>query len=109
MYRSDVVGSLLRPSYLKDARASYEKGHIGHSEFKSIEDRAVDEAIDLQERAGLDMLTDGEMRRPFRRNDKGEEVMQPRPVVVSKLRRKRPLCAEDSTCGRGQSTLPKQP
>ncbi len=127
MYRSDVVGSLLRPSYLKDARASYEKGHIGHSEFKSIEDRAVDEAIDLQERAGLDMLTDGEMRRyafyghlidavegfdkfggwaiPFR-NDKGEEVVQPRPVVVSKLRRKRPLCAEEFTYLRARTKHP---
>ncbi len=127
MYRSDVVGSLLRPSYLKDARASYEKGHISHSEFKSIEDRAVDEAIDLQERAGLEMLTDGEMRRyafyghlidavegfdkfggwaiPFR-NDKGEEVVQPRPVVVSKLRRKRPLCAEEFTYLRARTKHP---
>ena len=33
------------------------------AEFKRIEDRAVDEAVALQEAAGLDVVTDGEMRR----------------------------------------------
>ena len=33
------------------------------TEFKSIEDRAVDEAIELQENAGVEVVTDGEMRR----------------------------------------------
>lgn len=32
-------------------------------QFKRIEDRAVDDAIALQERAGLEVVTDGEMRR----------------------------------------------
>src|SRR5215831_14592329 len=118
VYPSDIVGSLLRPSYLKDARERHEKGHISHSEFKSLEDQAVNEAIELQKAAGLEILTDGEMRRyafyghlidavegfdklggwaiPFR-NEKGEEMVLPRPVVVSKLRRKRPLCAEEFT------------
>ena len=127
MYRSDVVGSLLRPSYLKDVRERHEKGQISHSEFKSLEDRAVDEAVELQERAGLDVITDGEMRRyaffghlidavegfdkfggwaiPFR-NEKGEELVQPRPVVVSKLRRKRPLCAEEFTYLRARTSHP---
>ena len=31
--------------------------------FKEVEDRAVDEALALQEEAGLDVVTDGEMRR----------------------------------------------
>jgi 5-methyltetrahydropteroyltriglutamate--homocysteine methyltransferase len=127
MYRSDVVGSLLRPPYLKAARDRYEKDQIAHADFKVIEDRAVDEAVDLQKRAGLDVLTDGEMRRyafyghlidavdgfdkfggwaiPFR-NEKGEEVVQPRPVVVSKLRRKRPLCAEEFTYLRARTNRP---
>ena len=127
MYRSDVVGSLLRPSYLKEARDRHEKGQLSHSEFKSLEDRAVDEAIELQKRAGLEVLSDGEMRRyaffghlvdaiegfdkfggwaiPFR-NEKGEEVVQPRPVVVSKLRRKRPLCAEEFTYLRARANHP---
>src|SRR3712207_7957245 len=36
---------------------------MGAPEFKRIEDRAVDWAISLQERAGLTVVTDGEMRR----------------------------------------------
>ena len=51
--RSDVVGSLLRPGYLLEARQAYEAGRIGAQEFKRAEDRAVDEAIQLQESAGL--------------------------------------------------------
>jgi 5-methyltetrahydropteroyltriglutamate--homocysteine methyltransferase len=77
----------------------------------------------------LEMLTDGEMRRyaffghlvdavegfdklggwaiPFR-NDKGEEMVMPRPVVVSKLRRKRPLCAEEFTYLRARTDHPSK-
>ena len=129
MYRSDVVGSLLRPAYLKAARESHEANQISDSEFKSIEDRAVDEAVELQQRAGVEILTDGEMRRyaffghlidavegfdklggwaiPFR-NEKGEEMVLPRPVVVSKLRRKRPLCAEEFTYLRARTKHPSK-
>lgn len=127
MFRSDVVGSLLRPEYLKQARQKHETGQMTESEFKRLEDRAVDEAIALQERAGLDVLTDGEMRRyafyghlidavegfdktggwaiPFR-DEKGEELVLKRPVVVSKLRRKRPLCAEEFTYLRARTSHP---
>src|SRR5918994_734772 len=62
-YRSDVVGSLLRPQYLKEARKKRELGELTHAEFKKIEDRAVNEAIALQIESGLDVITDGEMRR----------------------------------------------
>ena len=61
--RADVVGSLLRPPELLDARGRYAAGEIPAPEFKRIEDRAVDWAISLQERAGLRVVTDGEMRR----------------------------------------------
>lgn len=127
MYRSDVVGSLLRPEYLKEARKRYEKGELSDASFKQIEDRAVDEAISLQERAGIDVITDGEMRRyafyghlvdaldgfdkfggwaiPFR-NEQGEEVIQKRPVVVSRLRRKRHMCAEELTYLRAKTARP---
>jgi 5-methyltetrahydropteroyltriglutamate--homocysteine methyltransferase len=117
-YRTDVVGSLLRPAYLKAARAEYEAGKLSVHAFKQIEDRAVDEAIAMQERAGLAVVTDGEFRRyafyghlvdategydkyggwaiPFR-DEKGGEVVQPRPVIVSKLKRKQHMCAEEFT------------
>jgi len=127
VFRSDVVGSLLRPEYLKQAREKHEAGRVSEAEFKRIEDLAVDEAVALQERAGLDVITDGEMRRyafyghlidavegfdktggwaiPFR-NDEGEKLVLQRPVVVSKLRRKRPMCAEEFTYVRARTPHP---
>jgi len=129
VYRSDVVGSLLRPAYLKEARERHEAGKLSEAEFKRTEDRAVDEAVELQKRTGIEVITDGEMRRyaffghlidavegfdkfggwaiPFR-NEKGEELVLPRPVVVSKLRRKRPLCAEEFTYLRARSSHPSK-
>lgn len=115
-YHSEVVGSLLRPSYLVEARKQFETGQISAIDFKAIEDRAVDEAIDLQESAGIDVITDGELRRyafyghlvealagfdkyggwaiPFR-DETGEELVLKRPVVVEKLQWKRSMCAEE--------------
>ncbi len=117
-YRSDVVGSLLRPPYLTEARQKYEAGELSAAEFKRIEDRAVDEAIKLQEDAGLEVVTDGEQRRyaffghlveamegfdkfggwaiPFR-DEQGNENIVRRPIVVEKLRWKRNMCAEEFT------------
>src|SRR6266487_2596361 len=60
---TDVVGSLLRPVALRRARDDWVAGRLSQAQFKSIEDRAVDEAVSLQEAAGLDIVTDGEMRR----------------------------------------------
>jgi methionine synthase II (cobalamin-independent) len=127
LFRSDVVGSLLRPAYLKQARDRHEAKQLSEAEFKAVEDRAVNEAIELQLRTGVEVLSDGEMRRyaffghlidavegfdkfggwaiPFR-NDKGEELVLPRPVVVSRLRRKRPLCAEEFTYLRARTSHP---
>jgi 5-methyltetrahydropteroyltriglutamate--homocysteine methyltransferase len=124
MFRSDVVGSLLRPGYLKDARDQFAAGKLTDAEFKQVEDRAVDECIALQVEAGLEVVTDGEVRRyafyghlidavegfdkyggwaiPFR-DEKGEQLVLPRPVVVAKLRRKRPLCAEEFTYVRART------
>jgi len=61
--RTDVVGSLLRPPHLKEARARFDDGAISAEAFRVIEDEAVRAAVRLQEDAGLDVVTDGEMRR----------------------------------------------
>jgi 5-methyltetrahydropteroyltriglutamate--homocysteine methyltransferase len=128
-YRSDVIGSLLRPAYLRDAREKRDKDALSDVDFKKIEDRAVDEAVELQSRAGLDVLTDGEMRRyafyghlidategydkfggwaiPFH-DEQGNEVVIRRPVVVSKLKRIRPLCGEDFSYLRARTNHPKK-
>src|SRR3984893_12312211 len=127
MFRSDVVGSLLRPGYLKDARAQFAAGKMSDTDFKHVEDRAIDEAVALQLRTGVEILTEGEMRRyafyghlidavegfdkfggwsiPFR-NEKGEEFSHPRPVDVSRMRRKRPMCAEEFTYLRARTDHP---
>lgn len=63
MIRADAPGSLLRPTYLQEARAALASGELTMAAFRRIEDQAVDEAIALQEDAGLDVVTDGEMRR----------------------------------------------
>ncbi|MFQ5897826.1 MAG: hypothetical protein ACE5JN_06210 [Candidatus Methylomirabilia bacterium] len=61
--RADVVGSLLRPPWLLKAQEEVASGMITPAAFKAIEDRAVDEAVARQEEAGLEVVTDGEMRR----------------------------------------------
>lgn len=61
--RAETVGSLLRPPALLEARRRARDGEIGPDEVSPAEDAAVLEAIRLQEAAGLDVVTDGEMRR----------------------------------------------
>ncbi len=60
---ADVVGSLLRPSELLRAQEERAAGRMTPTAFKEIEDSAVDWAVRLQEEAGLEVVTDGEMRR----------------------------------------------
>jgi 5-methyltetrahydropteroyltriglutamate--homocysteine methyltransferase len=62
-YRAEVVGSLLRPSALVEARRAMWAGELSAEEFRLAEDGAVDGALRLQEEAGVDVVTDGEMRR----------------------------------------------
>jgi 5-methyltetrahydropteroyltriglutamate--homocysteine methyltransferase len=61
--RTDVVGSLLRPTPLREARIALDEGRIGADAFRAIEDEAVRGAVALQEEVGLDVVSDGEMRR----------------------------------------------
>ena len=51
VYHADHVGSLLRPSGLITAREDAAASRISRARFKAIEDRAVKDAIRLQERA----------------------------------------------------------
>ena len=60
---TDVVGSLLRPPELLAAQRQLAAGAITVAQFRAIEDRAVDEVIALQEGVGLEVVTDGELRR----------------------------------------------
>lgn len=127
--RADVVGSLLRPPELIMARGRLEKGEIAPPEFKRIEDAAVLAALRLQEEAGLQVVTDGEMRRlsfqsqvteaisgfgewdiraflwgEWHSDDLGEKKIERPPIaVVESLRRRRSLSAEEFTFTRGRT------
>ncbi len=61
--RAETVGSLLRPPYLLEARDALRAGTLSDTDLRVVEDRAVTEAIALQESVGLDVITDGEHRR----------------------------------------------
>jgi 5-methyltetrahydropteroyltriglutamate--homocysteine methyltransferase len=64
-FRADQVGSLLRPTPLKEARAKREAGQISAQELKAIEDSEIKKVIKKQEDIGLQGITDGEFRRSW--------------------------------------------
>jgi 5-methyltetrahydropteroyltriglutamate--homocysteine methyltransferase len=61
--RAETVGSLLRPYELLAARRWLAEGTIPAERVRELEDVAVIGALRLQEASGLDVVTDGEMRR----------------------------------------------
>lgn len=127
--RSDVVGSLLRPKYLLDAQEKMKQGMISRAELTLAEDKAVREAVSIQEKAGVDILTDGEMRRPvfchnfvksvngFRWNIpgntvvwfdmRGNKIIDPVTVgVVDKIIKKHDLSVDEFSFLRGITNRP---
>ena len=72
--RNDVVGSLLRPARLKEARVSYDDGRLSADELRAIEDQCIRDAVQVQEEAGLAIVTDGEYRRLNFQDSFGESV-----------------------------------
>jgi 5-methyltetrahydropteroyltriglutamate--homocysteine methyltransferase len=128
IYRAQTVGSLLRPPQLKQARQDLQAGRISPLEFKRIEDGAVDAALALQERAGLDIVSDGEMRRahftgplsevvagmeavraPVQRwhgGGDGEPTYAHTRAVTGKLRRLRSLACEEFVYLRARTRRP---
>lgn len=64
-FRADVVGSYLRPAYLKEARKQFADGEINEQALRAVEDKAVTELVAKQQQAGLKVITDGEFRRSW--------------------------------------------
>src|SRR5215469_13374300 len=135
VYRADTVGSLLRPQYLKLAREQFEAGQLAAAAYKEIEDRAVDQAIAMQEAVGLDVVTDGELRRhtfidqlteqvegltldpgdgdsdhvpvPFHDESGALESVFAIPLsITSKLRRRRMITVEEYSYARARARRP---
>ncbi len=62
-FRADHVGSLLRPPELTRARAELKAGRLDADGLRAVEDAAILDVIELQRAAGLQTVTDGELRR----------------------------------------------
>jgi 5-methyltetrahydropteroyltriglutamate--homocysteine methyltransferase len=135
--RTEHVGSLLRPAYLRDARDALAAGALTPAEFKAAEDRAVREVVAMQEAVGLDLVNDGEQRRDSFQSELtaacdgftgvtldawlwgawhsaeagvGDATIT-RPddlAVVAKLRKRRNLAAEEYTFLRSCTDRPKK-
>ncbi|MBO0768806.1 MAG: hypothetical protein J2O48_09005, partial [Solirubrobacterales bacterium] len=63
VYRAEVVGSLLRPPALQQSAAEYAAGRISASALVAAQEAAILAALRTQADCGLDVCTDGEMRR----------------------------------------------
>jgi 5-methyltetrahydropteroyltriglutamate--homocysteine methyltransferase len=103
-FRADHVGSLLRPTALREARARARAGSIGADELRAIEDAAIRDVIRRQESIGLQAITDGELRRDYWHMDflvgmdgigaresldmkfEGVEEVPPTPIVTGPIR-----------------------
>ncbi len=127
--RTDVVGSLLRPPELLEAQRRFAAEELSPAELKRAEDAAVDGVLRLQEEAGGEVVTDGEMRRlsfqsqlpaavegfgewdldaflwgEWQSDELGElKVERPPIAVTGRLRRRRSLAAEEFTYTRGRT------
>lgn len=64
-FRYDVVGSFLRPQELKDAREKFSKGELSQDELTEVENRAIINLLNKEQKVGLKAVTDGEFRRSW--------------------------------------------
>lgn len=115
--RADVVGSLLRPDAIHEARKQLADGRITAEELWRIESACVAGAVALQKECGLKAATDGEFHRRhwfmdfveridgvgfagglkarFQTDEGAIEFAPPRIVTTGKLRRRRALAGDE--------------
>jgi 5-methyltetrahydropteroyltriglutamate--homocysteine methyltransferase len=105
-----VVGSLPRPQWVRDLIEDRKAGRASEEEVSTLLDDAIPSAIHMQERAGLDFVSDGEWRREsylkvfseavdgFEADliEDGMRTIASYPAVVSRLARRRPLAAAEA-------------
>ncbi|MBM3557852.1 MAG: 5-methyltetrahydropteroyltriglutamate--homocysteine S-methyltransferase [Alphaproteobacteria bacterium] len=114
-FRADHVGSLLRPEKLRRAHRDFAAGRLDEAGLILVQDQAIREAIRMQDRAGLPVVTDGEFRRgsywgrfvercgglavrPARfafRDDHGHATDFTAPHVVGQVARTQPLALDE--------------
>ncbi|MGD0419001.1 MAG: 5-methyltetrahydropteroyltriglutamate--homocysteine S-methyltransferase [Xanthobacteraceae bacterium] len=111
----DHVGSLKRPPKLREAWRDWEAGKLPPETLREVQDRAIRDAVAMQEAMGLPIVTDGEFRRggwsrgflnavegfDFRasklvfRNDEGFTTPSPAPMATKPVRRTKPIVTDD--------------
>ena len=114
-FRAEHIGSLLRPPELLQKRRRYEAGEASAAELKAVEDSCIEQAVRLQERVGLESITDGEYRRLIYfghfpaavsgftdmeaelefTDEQGRRLRYVTPVVTGKLRRLRGIATAE--------------
>ena len=68
-FHADHVGSLLRPAAVHTARARFAAGEVDADALREVEDDAVREVVRRQGEVGLQVVTDGELRRHYWHED----------------------------------------
>jgi 5-methyltetrahydropteroyltriglutamate--homocysteine methyltransferase len=116
-FKADVVGSLLRPDRIHQARTKMAAGEMTRAELWDIESQCIADAVALQKQAGLKACTDGEFHRrhwfmdfieridgvgfggglptKFQTEEGVIEFSPPKVMTTGKLRRNQPLAVAD--------------
>ncbi len=105
LFPTTVIGSLPRPAWVLDIILDRKAGRLREQDAAVLLDRAIESPIALQERAGLDEITDGEWRREsyvkvFAERVRGFEPDlhtsgMPYPAVVAPIEYYRPLVLQE--------------
>lgn len=116
-FKADVVGSLLRPDAIHEARKKHDAGQMTREQLWDVESKCIADAVEIQKSAGLKAATDGEYHRRhwfmdfieridgvgfagglptrFQTEEGVIEFAPPRVVTTGKLRRTQPLSLND--------------
>jgi len=105
LFPTMVVGSLPRPVWIQELIEQRKTGEVSEKQAETLLDSAIPGAIRMQERAGLDFLSDGEWRRESYVKVFTEAVdgftpdlisvgtSLAYPAVTGKLKRRQPIAA----------------
>jgi 5-methyltetrahydropteroyltriglutamate--homocysteine methyltransferase len=125
-FRAEHIGSLLRPRHLLELRRKHATDGKKSGELLAAERQAIEEVVALQQRVGLKLATDGELRRssyhsyfyqqlgdvtlepPPEQKHASGVASQPQAVIGSRLAWKQPIHVDDFKLLRGiTSAVPK--
>jgi 5-methyltetrahydropteroyltriglutamate--homocysteine methyltransferase len=86
--RTEHVGSMQRPAALLDVRQQSLAGKATPEELRAAEDKAIRAALELQEAAGVSVVTDGEFRRFHYGSHINDAIDGFRPFTFGDIERK---------------------